>query len=31
MVKPDYEGKDDPYHDTVDKLPLKRKQKWRLW
>jgi len=31
FVKPDHEGKDDPYLDTVDKLPLKNKKKWRLW
>ena len=31
FVKPDHEGKDDPYLDTVDMLPLKNKKKWRLW
>ncbi len=31
FVSPNYEKKDDPYQDTVDNLPVKRKQKWRLW
>jgi len=31
FVKPVHEGKDDPYLETVDKLPLKNKKKWRLW
>lgn len=31
-IKEAMEGKDDPYEDTVDKLPVKRpKQKWRLF
>ena len=29
-VKPEYEGK-DPMKDSVDSLPVKRKQKWRIW
>lgn len=29
-VKPEQEGS-DPYKDTVDKLPVKQKKKWRLW
>jgi len=29
-VKPAYE-EDDPYKGTVDKLPVKRKQKWRIF
>lgn len=29
-VKPDYDGK-DPMKDSVDNLPVKRKQKWRIW
>ncbi len=29
-VKPEYE-KDDPMKDSVDSLPVKRKQKWRIW
>ena len=30
FVKPEYDD-GDPYKETVDKLPVKRKQKWRLW
>ena len=31
-IKEAMEGKEDPYEDTVDKLPVKRpKQKWRLF
>ena len=30
-VKPEYQGKDDPMKDSVDSLPVKRKQKWRIW
>lgn len=30
-VKAEHEGGEDPYKDTVDNLPVKRKQKWRLW
>jgi hypothetical protein len=29
-VKPEFE-KDDPMKDSVDSLPVKRKQKWRIW
>jgi hypothetical protein len=29
-VKPLYET-EDPYKETVDKLPVKRKQKWRIF
>jgi hypothetical protein len=29
-VKPEYEEK-DPMKDSVDSLPVKRKQKWRIW
>lgn len=29
-VKAEHEG-NDPYKDTVDNLPVRRKQKWRLW
>ncbi len=28
-VKPEYEK--DPMKDSVDSLPIKRKQKWRIW
>jgi hypothetical protein len=28
-VKPEYEK--DPMKDSVDSLPVKRKQKWRIW
>ena len=28
-VKPDYDK--DPMKDSVDSLPVKRKQKWRIW
>lgn len=30
-VKAVFESKDDPFKDTVDNLPMKNKQKWRLW
>ena len=29
-VKPDY-GQDDPYKDSVDNLPVRRREKWRIW
>ena len=29
QVKPEYEK--DPMKDSVDSLPVKRKQKWRIW
>ena len=25
------DGKDDPYKDSVDNLPMKRREKWRIW
>jgi hypothetical protein len=28
-VTPEYEK--DPMKDSVDSLPIKRKQKWRIW
>ena len=31
FVKPEPGNEGDPYKDTVDQLPIKRKQKWRLW
>ena len=30
-VKPDYGSKDDPYKDSVDNLPVRRREKWRIW
>ena len=30
-VKPDFSGNDDPYRDTVDNMPVKRREKWRIW
>jgi len=30
FVKPSHEEQ-DPYKETVDRLPVKRKQKWRLF
>jgi hypothetical protein len=31
FVKAEPGNEQDPYKDTVDSLPIKRKQKWRLW
>jgi len=30
-VQPIYKSSEDPYKETVDKLPHKRKQKWRIF